>query len=323
MPIAQVHGAEMDSEEVGSGPPLLLSPGGWQGVLASDQPVIAALSQAHRVIAYDRRFGGQSTSPLVVQTWDMGCQDVIGLLDVLSIETAYLGGGSCGAAIAFGCAVRSPQRVRAIFPSNIAGGLICHTYLAMTLFKRAEMAVFPAYSSHTRKPSMRVSREPTSGFMHQAVRGARRSSWSLATCRSRSCLGRCRPCGVRPVDVLRAVESLECRHPTQPQKAATQRHHRDSCGHAQVNGAHHPMHHPADPEPDRYPHARAHQRHNGYLCPSPAKVKSTATLSGEARRTASWPVRKLYDQPYVDRFLALTLTPSMGLPHPDSSPLYI
>ena len=171
MPIAQVHGAEMDSEEVGSGPPLLLSPGGWQGVLASDQPVLAALSQAHRVIAYDRRFGGQSTSPLVVQTWDMGCQDVIGLLDVLSIETAYLGGGSCGAAIAFGCAVRSPQRVRAIFPSTIAGGLICHTYLAMTLFKRAEMAVFPAYSSHTRKPSMRVSREPTSGFRHQAVRG--------------------------------------------------------------------------------------------------------------------------------------------------------
>jgi pimeloyl-ACP methyl ester carboxylesterase len=128
-------------EEVGSGPPLLLSPGGLQGVLASYQPVIAALSQAHRVIAYDRRFGGQSTSPLVVQTWDMVCQDVIGLMNVLSIETAYLGGGSFGAAIAFGCAVRYPQRVQAIFPSNIAGGLICHAYLAMKLFKSAEMAL--------------------------------------------------------------------------------------------------------------------------------------------------------------------------------------
>jgi len=112
-----------------------------QGVLASYQPVIAALSQAHRVIAYDRRFGGQSNSPLVVQTWDMVCQDVIGLMDVLSIETAYLGGGSFGAAIAFGCAVRYPQRVRAIFPSNIAGGVICNAYLAMKLFKSAEMAL--------------------------------------------------------------------------------------------------------------------------------------------------------------------------------------
>ena len=108
MPTVQVHGAEMYYEEAGSGPPLILSPGGLQGALASYQPVRAKLSQAHRVIAYDRRFGyeclgksltevlahrviaydrrfgGQSNSPLVVQTWDMVCQDVIGLMDVLS-----------------------------------------------------------------------------------------------------------------------------------------------------------------------------------------------------------------------------------------------
>jgi pimeloyl-ACP methyl ester carboxylesterase len=141
MPTAQVNGAEIYYEEAGSGPPLILSPGGLQGVLSSYQPVIKALSQAHRVIAYDRRFGGQSNSPLVVQTWDMVCQDVIGLMDVLGIETASLGGGSFGAAIAFGCAVRYPKRVRAIFPSNIAGGLICNAYLAMKLFKSAEMAM--------------------------------------------------------------------------------------------------------------------------------------------------------------------------------------
>jgi pimeloyl-ACP methyl ester carboxylesterase len=76
MPTAQVHGAEIYYGEAGSGPPLILSPGGLQGVLSSYQPVIKALSQAHRVIAYDRRFGGQSNSPLVVQAWDMVCQDV-------------------------------------------------------------------------------------------------------------------------------------------------------------------------------------------------------------------------------------------------------
>ena|SRR6266446_4215803 len=57
--------------------------------------------------------------------------------------------------------------------------------------------------------------------------GSRLSPWWLSTHRSRSCLGRCRPRGVRPVDVLMSVESLECRNPTQPQKAAAKRHHRD------------------------------------------------------------------------------------------------
>jgi pimeloyl-ACP methyl ester carboxylesterase len=141
MPTAQVHGAEIYYEEAGSGPPLILSPGGLQGVLASYQPVRARLAQAHRVIAYDRRFGGQSNSPLVVQTWDMACQDVIDLMDALGIEQAYLGGGSFGAAIALGCAGRYPERVRAIVPSNLAGGVICTAYLAMKLFKSAEMAM--------------------------------------------------------------------------------------------------------------------------------------------------------------------------------------
>src|SRR5262249_19516383 len=141
MPTAQVHGAEIYYEEAGSGPPLILSPGGLQGVLASYQPVRAKLAQVHRVIVYDRRFGGQSNSPLVVQTWDMVCQDVIDLMDALGIERAYLGGGSFGAAISFGCAVRYPERVRAIVPSNLAGGVICTGYLAMKLFRSAEMAM--------------------------------------------------------------------------------------------------------------------------------------------------------------------------------------
>jgi pimeloyl-ACP methyl ester carboxylesterase len=141
MPEAKVNGAEIYYEEAGSGPPIILSPGGLQGVLASYQPVMEELSHEHRVIVYDRRFGGQSRSPMVVQTWDMVCQDVVGLMDALGIEQAYLGGGSFGAAISLGCAFRYPDRVRAIFPSNIAGGVICNSYLAMKLFKSLDMAL--------------------------------------------------------------------------------------------------------------------------------------------------------------------------------------
>src|SRR5262249_59403168 len=59
MPRAKVNGAEMYYEEAGSGSPLILSPGGLQGVLSSYQPVSTKLSQAHRVITYDRCFDGQ------------------------------------------------------------------------------------------------------------------------------------------------------------------------------------------------------------------------------------------------------------------------
>ena len=140
MAIADVNGAQIYYEDTGSGPPIILSPGGLQGVASSYHSVIDALAEEHRVIVYDRRFGGQSRSPLVVQTWDMVCDDAFGLMDSLGIEQAYLGGGSFGAAISLGCALRRPERVRAIFPSNIAGGVICDAYLAAKLFKSMDMA---------------------------------------------------------------------------------------------------------------------------------------------------------------------------------------
>ena len=140
MATAKVNGADIHYEELGSGPPIILSPGGLQGVASSYQPVIESLAQEHRVVVYDRRFGGRSRSPLAVQTWDMVCNDVFGLMDTLGIDQAYLGGGSFGAAISLGCASRCPDRVRAIFPSNIAGGVICDAYLTGKLFKSMDMA---------------------------------------------------------------------------------------------------------------------------------------------------------------------------------------
>lgn len=147
MATAKVNGAEIHYQEAGSGPPIILSAGGLQGLASSYDSVVGSLSQEHRVVTYDRRFGGQSRSPLVVQTWDMVCDDVFGLMDVLGIEQAYLGGGSFGAAISFGCAARRPERVRAIFPSNIAGGVICDGFLATKLFRSMEMAVADGISS--------------------------------------------------------------------------------------------------------------------------------------------------------------------------------
>ena len=141
MPFAKVSGGELYYEESGSGEPVVLSAGGLQGNQDSYSEVVAALAGSFRVITYDRRFGRQSNSPLVVQTWDMVCQDVFALMDSLNIDQAFLGGGSFGAAISFGCASRNPERVKGIFPSNIAGGTICDAYLAGKLFHSLDMAM--------------------------------------------------------------------------------------------------------------------------------------------------------------------------------------
>lgn len=141
MPRVEVNGAEINYEELGSGPPMILTPGGLQRGLEVYRPVMEGLSQEHRVIAYDRRFGGQSRSPLVAQTWDLICHDIIGLMDALGIEQAALGGGAFGGCISLVCAARYPERVRAIFPSNINGGLVSTAHFVMALTKSMHMAL--------------------------------------------------------------------------------------------------------------------------------------------------------------------------------------
>lgn len=141
MPTAKVNGAQIYYEEAGSGPAVILSAGGLQGKAVLYQPVMDGLARENRVIAYDRRFGGRSSSPLVVQTWDLACRDVMGLMDALKIERAYLGGGSFGSDISLGCALRYADRVLAIFPSNVAGGFICDSYLASKLYKSIDTAL--------------------------------------------------------------------------------------------------------------------------------------------------------------------------------------
>ena len=141
MPAAKVYGAEIYYEEAGSGPPIILSPGGLNFSLEPYRAVLEGLSQKHRAIGYDRRFGGRSKSPIVVQTWDLCSNDVIGLMDSLGIEQAYLGGGSFGPGISMSCAARHPHRVRGLILSNMVGGIIPSSYLAGRLFRSGAMAV--------------------------------------------------------------------------------------------------------------------------------------------------------------------------------------
>ena len=109
MATASVNGAELYYEESGSGPPIILSPGGLQGVASSYSPVIEALSQES---PRNRLDGASVASPAAygVQTWDMVCDDVFGLLDAPASS-----GHSRAPSVppfSFGCASRRPGPVR-------------------------------------------------------------------------------------------------------------------------------------------------------------------------------------------------------------------
>ena len=73
------------------------------------------------------------------------------------------------AAISLGCAFRRPERVRAIFPSNIAGGAICDGYLTGKLFRSMDMAEKEGISAVV------DAFDPTTAFLPSARRLPRRT----------------------------------------------------------------------------------------------------------------------------------------------------
>ena len=160
MPTAQVNGAEIYYEEVGSGPAIVLTAGGLKGVHGYFSGIVGDLAKNHRVVTYDRRFGGLSKSPMVVQSWDLCCLDVIGLMDALGIDKATLGGNSFGAAISLNCAYRYPDRVSAILPGTVAGGVACDVMLGAQLLSAADLALSKGMQAVAEGP------DPTNRYAH-------------------------------------------------------------------------------------------------------------------------------------------------------------
>jgi pimeloyl-ACP methyl ester carboxylesterase len=110
VPVAAVGDLDLYYEERGAGRPLLLI-AGIPGV-ASDWAALAErLSGSRRVIAYDNRgSGSSSTTPAPYTTAGLAA-DAAGLLDALGIERADVLGMSLGGMIAQELAIGWPERV--------------------------------------------------------------------------------------------------------------------------------------------------------------------------------------------------------------------
>ena len=116
MPVAaglyyELHGPD-------DAPPLILSPG-LGGSATYWQPNLATLAAQYRVILYDHRGTGRSDRALPdTVTVDDFAEDMIALLDGLSIARAHIVGHAAGGVAALAMALRAPERIDRIVVVN-------------------------------------------------------------------------------------------------------------------------------------------------------------------------------------------------------------
>ena len=99
-------------------PPLILSPG-LGGSAAYWAPNLDALAESHRVILYDHRGTGRSDRRLYFDvSVDQMADDVVAILDGLSIPRATLVGHAAGGIIGLSIALRFPARLASLVAVN-------------------------------------------------------------------------------------------------------------------------------------------------------------------------------------------------------------
>ncbi len=108
-------------EEVGSGFPLLVTPGGGLNSIMSGWPrqvfnAMEVFKDDFRCITMDQRnaIGGQSTGPIQVEDpWGAFAEDQLGLMDHLGIREFFFMGYCIGGPFAMKLVERAPERVLA------------------------------------------------------------------------------------------------------------------------------------------------------------------------------------------------------------------
>ena len=110
----QINGTSLYFEVRGQGESLLLMHGGG-GSAEHFNHMLPELTKHFRVITPDSRAQGRSTDTTELPvSYRLMVDDMIGLLDSLGIDSAYVGGYCDGAAIAMYMAIYYPERVRAL-----------------------------------------------------------------------------------------------------------------------------------------------------------------------------------------------------------------
>lgn len=123
--VVQVLGHELVYRSVGSGDVPLILLHGFAGDATNWEPVVAQLPCV-RVVTLDLLGFGASSRPSVAYSLDLQRRYVIGFMDALGIEQAFLAGQSMGGSVTAWTAAHHPDRIRAIAllaPSAYPGAL--------------------------------------------------------------------------------------------------------------------------------------------------------------------------------------------------------
>lgn len=112
MPIAEVNGVKLSYSAQGEGEPVVLI-GGFGGDINFYHALIPTLARKHRVIVLDNRGAGATVYDGPFEGQDM-VDDVVALLDSLSVYKAHVFGWSMGGHIAQEFAIQNPDRTKSL-----------------------------------------------------------------------------------------------------------------------------------------------------------------------------------------------------------------
>jgi pimeloyl-ACP methyl ester carboxylesterase len=116
-PVKKVHVGDIDVayKMFGKGDPILLIPGGSDGLSRWDPTLMNTLSSNHTVIVFDPRGIGNTTIGSRPYTPSQLANDITGLMDVLKIPKAGVMGYSLGSYIAQQVTMMHPDKVTVLY----------------------------------------------------------------------------------------------------------------------------------------------------------------------------------------------------------------
>ena len=120
MPSINLNGCNIVYEEMGSGPPLAMTPGG-RNDRNPLRELAEWLAEDFRVIIYDRRNTGASDFVISrgESEFHIWAEDLHEMLLRLDASPAYVGGASAGCRTSLHLAIEHPESVRGLFLWNI------------------------------------------------------------------------------------------------------------------------------------------------------------------------------------------------------------